>query len=193
MTAAAPDPAAPGPVTPGPADTYVLGVAIAIPEPYGSALQGMRDQLGDPDAGAIPTHVTLLPPTTVDGVLLGEIGSHLTSVAAGAEPFRMVLRGTGSFRPVSPVVFVNVTEGIADCERLENHVRSGVLWRPIHFNYHPHVTVAHDLPEDRLDAAFRELADFGADFDVDRFVLYEHVAGAWVPYRTFPFPRADWT
>jgi 2'-5' RNA ligase len=178
-------------VTAGPADAFVLGVAVEIPEPYGSTLQGLRDKLGDPDAEAIPTHVTLLPPTTVDVVLLGEIGAHLAAVAAVAEPFTMTLRGTGSFRPVSPVVFVTVAEGIAACERLENHVRSGVLWRPLHFPYHPHVTIAHDLPADRLDDALAELTDFEAEFVVDRFVLYEHLAGAWVTHRTFPFPRAD--
>ena len=43
-----------------------IGVAIAIPEPYGSQLQSMRASFGDSLAEAIPTHVTLLPPTIVD-------------------------------------------------------------------------------------------------------------------------------
>ena len=99
-------------------------------------------------------------------------------------------RGTGSFRPVSPVVFVVVAEGIGACERLESHVRSGVLWRPVHFAYHPHVTIAHDLPDSVLEGALGELADWSADFEVDRFSLYEHVAGAWVAQRTFRFGTA---
>ena len=39
----------------------------------------------------------------------------------------MRLRGTGTFRPVSPVVFVNVAEGISRCELLADAVRRGPL------------------------------------------------------------------
>ena len=44
-----------------------IGVAIAIPEPFGSELQRHRASFGDPQASAIPTHVTLVPPTDIDG------------------------------------------------------------------------------------------------------------------------------
>jgi 2'-5' RNA ligase len=178
-------------VTDAPGDARVIGVAVAIPEPYGSHLQAIRARLGDVLADSIPTHVTLLPPTTVDASLLPEIDDHLTSVAAAQTPFRIVLDGSGTFRPVSPVVFVNLVEGISACERLESAVRSGVLWRPIHFNYHPHVTVAHDLPGAVLDAASVELADYSARFSVDHFTLYEHVGGVWIPTRNFRFPLDD--
>ena len=164
----------------------MLGVAIAVPEPYGSQLQEVRERLGDTFAAGIPTHVTLLPPTTVDGDLLDEIEAHLASVAAAAPSFTIHLHGTATFRPVSPVVFVSLAEGIADCERLENAVRSGVLWRALHFNYHPHVTVAHEVPDDALDAALVELADYDVTFTVDRFTLYEHVDEKWLVRREFP-------
>jgi 2'-5' RNA ligase len=177
-------------VNPARGEARVLGVAVAIPEPYGGYLQGARERFGDPDALSIPTHLTLLPPTTVDGVLLPEIGDHLAVVAAATEPFEVSLRGTGSFRPVSPVVFVTVAEGISACEILETRVRSAVLWRPLAFSFHPHVTVAHDLPNTALDAALAELADYRADFTVDRFALYEHLGGVWVPHREFAFGSA---
>jgi 2'-5' RNA ligase len=165
--------------------THVLGVAIALPEPYGSELTAQRERIGDPDARTVPTHVTLLPPTTVDHVLLPEIHDHLAASAAKTEPFRIRLRGTGTFRPVSPVVFVALADGIAACEMLETRVRAGVLWRPVLFPYHPHVTVAHDLPAEALDAAMEDLAGYEASFTVDRFVVYEHIEGAWVPDREF--------
>jgi 2'-5' RNA ligase len=174
-------------VTPGPGEARVLGVALAIPDPFGAQLQEHRERLGDPDARSIPTHITLLPPTTVDAVLLPEIGDHLVAVAERTRPFPVRLRGTGSFRPVSPVVFVTVAEGIAACELLETRVRSAVLWRPLPFSYHPHVTVAHHLPEASLDQALDGLADYAADFTVDRFSLYEHLGGVWTAYREFVF------
>ena len=70
----------------------------------------------------------------------------------------MVLSGTGTFRPVSPVVFVQVSRGIAHCEALERAVRSGPVERTLDFPYHPHVTVAHHLDEAALDRAFESLA-----------------------------------
>ena len=45
--------------------TRTIGVAIAIPEPYGGELQRVRESYGDPLARSIPTHITLLPPTEV--------------------------------------------------------------------------------------------------------------------------------
>lgn len=161
---------------------HTVGVAIAVPEPYGGELQKWREHVGDPTATSIPTHVTLLPPTRVADAQVDAVDAHLRHVAASEAPFRMRLRGSGTFRPVSPVVFVQVAIGIGDCERLEHRVRSGPLERDLHFPYHPHVTVAHDLPDEVLDAAFAGLADYAADFTVSGFSLYEHGPdGVWRP------------
>jgi 2'-5' RNA ligase len=172
-------------VTAQPRPAAVLGVALAVPEPIASYVQGLRERFGDPLARAIPTHVTLLPPTTVDGTLMAEIDAHLAAVAAGLAPFPVELRGSGTFRPVSPVVYVALADGVAGCRGLEAAVRSGVLWRPVQFDYHPHVTVAHDLPDAVLDEAAAALADYTATFVVDRFTRYEHADGVWVPSRDF--------
>jgi 2'-5' RNA ligase len=163
-----------------------IGVAIAIPEPFGGQLQRWRERFGDPMAYAIPTHVTLLPPTLVHDIELEKIDEHLGQAAAAGRPFVMGLRGAGTFRPVSPVVFVQIAVGIADCERLERLVRSGPLERPLRFPYHPHVTVAHDLPGDVLDEAFGALGGYSADFTVSGFSLYEHGRdGIWRPRRDY--------
>ena len=122
-----------------------IGVAISIPEPWASQLQDHRASFGDPEANAIPTHITLIPPTDV-GNQLEAVSVHLAGVATRHGPFRLRLRGTATFRPISPVVFVNVTEGISICEVLAADARSGPLEQELVFPYHPHVTVAHDLP-----------------------------------------------
>ena len=107
--------------------------------------------------------------------------------ATEVEPFRMRLRGTGTFRPVSPVVFVTVAEGISQCEALADAVRRGPLETDLLFPYHPHVTVAHHLDDDVMDAAFEELATFECSFDVDRFHLYVHDSElGWQTTREFP-------
>lgn len=164
-----------------------IGVSIAIPSPHAEMLQAKRASFGDPLADSIPSHVTLLPPTEVPDESMAEAVSHLESVAAEGHSFGMVLRGTGTFRPISPVVFVQVSGGLAECELLERAVRRGPLERELDFYYHPHVTVAHHVPEDSLDRAFAELADFECRFDVREFYLYAHGEDqVWRPVRSFP-------
>ena len=167
-----------------------IGVAIGIPDPYGPELQLWRKRLGDPQADAIPPHVTLLPPTAIATSDLPAVTDHLAGVAAGEHPFDIHLRGSASFRPVSPVVFVVLALGISDCERLQAKVRSGPLDREIKFPYHPHVTVAHDLSEEELDRADEALASYDAWFHVDGFTMFEQGDDSvWRPLQHFPFGR----
>jgi 2'-5' RNA ligase len=164
-----------------------IGVAIPIAEPYGTELQKYREQFGDPMATSIPTHVTLLPPTEVADDDMAMIDEHLLAVAARFPSFRIRLRGTATFRPISPVVFVPLAEGISSCEVLQSQVRSGPLEVELRFGYHPHVTVAHDLDKEALDLAYDTLSEYDCAFDVTAFSRYEHGAdGVWRPQRSFP-------
>jgi 2'-5' RNA ligase len=172
---------------PDPAER-VIGVAIPIPDPYGAELQRWRASFGDPLARSIPAHVTLVPPLQVAPAALEEIEDHLRAVAARERPFSITLRGTGTFRPISPVVFVALAQGMSECERLESRVRQGPLDRTPGFPYHPHVTVAHHLPDDLLERAVKELAEYQAEFPARGFSLYEHgTDGVWRPQRDFAF------
>jgi 2'-5' RNA ligase len=171
--------------------TVRVGVAVGIPEPWGSQLDRSRAASGDPLARYVPAHVTLLGPTDVPAGSLARIEKHLAEVAAGHPPYAIELRGTGTFRPVTEVVFVTVASGISECERLAGAVRSGPLDRELHYPYHPHVTVAHDIPTEALDRVYRELAGFSGCFRVDHFTLYQHGGdGRWRPVRDFPLAGA---
>ena len=171
-----------------PPDTAVLGVVVEIPDPWRQVLVDWRTKCGDPQAGLVPPHVTLLPPTDVPSESLPAIEEHLRVVAMQEQEFDIRLRGSATFRPVSPVVFVPLVQGISECERLESKVRGGPLHREVRFPYHPHVTVAHDLMDDALDVAFDSLASYEADFRVLGFSLFEQGADAtWRPQRDFVF------
>lgn len=162
----------------------VLGVAVAVPRPFADELEGWRERFGDPAAHAIQAHVTLLPPTTVAQV--GAVEEHLSRVADRHAAFAVRLQGTGTFRPMSPVVYVRVVEGQQGLSVLEQDVRSGVLDRRLEFPYHPHVTVAHRVSDDVLVVAERTLADYEAAFTADAFTLYEMAdGGVWHPVRDF--------
>lgn len=161
-------------------------MSIPVPDPHGSYLQARRADYGDALASTTTAHVTLLGPTAVDDDGLPRLVEHLQRAAAAARPFQMVLRGTGTFRPLSRVVFVQVASGISACEQLESAIRTGDYDGALDFPYHPHVTVAHDVEERELDRAFDELAGFHARFDVDSFWMYEQDGGGmWQPRRSF--------
>jgi 2'-5' RNA ligase len=169
-----------------PGAPITVGVAISIPQPWAEILDAVRASSGDPLAAFIPAHVTLLGPTDIDPDRIGEAEARLAAAAAAHAPFAVHLRGTGTFRPVTEVVFVAVATGIGECERLATDVRQGPLLRDLHYPYHPHVTIAHEVPTAALDRVYAELADFEALFTADHFTLYVHGSdGRWRPLRDF--------
>lgn len=166
----------------------MIGISIAVPEPLAEHLRDARRRAGDLRADEIPPHVTLMPPTDVQDADRDALTTHLAGVADRQRPFTMRLRGTGTFRPTSDVVFVTVADGAAACERIESEVRAGPVARSLQFPYHPHVTVAHDVSSDGLDQVFRELSGFDASFDVSGFDLYEQgLDDVWRPVQCFTF------
>ncbi|GIH09073.1 phosphoesterase [Rhizocola hellebori] len=165
-----------------------IGVAIGVPQPWGAELDAHRASTGDPMAPLVPAHVTLLGPTAlpISSKLDEEIDDLLEAAATGRDPFPIQLRGTGTFRPVSQVVFVALASGIVECEQLAEAVRFGPLRRELVHPYHPHVTVAHDVPAPAMDDIFQRLADYSATFEVDHFTRYEHSGdGRWRPIRSY--------
>ncbi len=168
-----------------------IGVSLAVPEPWGSRLQEFRVAVGDAGGATIPTHITLVPPVEIDPQRMGDVESHLDAVAASSTPYRVHLRGSGTFRPVSPVVFVNLVEGISPTEQLAKDCRRGPLELQLDFPYHPHVTVAHVEDDALLDRAFEQIAAFDCAFTVDAFHLYVHDPGlGWKATRDYALTGA---
>jgi 2'-5' RNA ligase len=164
----------------------IIGVAIPVPDPYGSLLREKRADFGDPMAETVPSHVTLIPPTEVADDELDVVCGALERASATLPPFAMRLRGTGTFRPVSPVVFVAVSQGISYTEMLAKCVRDALDSPEPEFPFHPHVTVAHNLDDPSLDRAYDDLRDFECQFTVSEFALYHHEdESGWVPQRAF--------
>ena len=166
----------------------MISVSIAVPAPFAGELQRLRASFGEPSAKSIPTHVTLLSPTEIADEEGPEIREHLQRVASAQKPFTMLLRSTGTFRPISPVVFVQVAGGISACERIEKAIRTGPLERDVQFHYHPHVTVAHHVDDGAMDRAFKQLATYECSFEVSAFDLFEYGNDlVWRPVSTFDF------
>ncbi len=158
-----------------------IGVALPIPEPFLGELGAYRERFGDPLAHAIVAHITLIGPTPVaDEEHLAAIIEHLQAQAGRLAPFELVLEGSGTFRPVSQVVFVPIVAGEAEVRDAEARIRQGPLDRTLNFAYHPHVTVAHDLDQAWLDQAETAMSGYRAAFEVDRLGLFlQGTDGVW--------------
>lgn len=163
-----------------------IGLLIDVPEPFGEQLREVRAEFGDPLADIVPSHVTLVPPVEVSEARWESLDTALAVAAAQIAPYPIRLRSTGTFRPVSPVVFVAVSVGISCTELLAQQVRAAVGGIDLDFPYHPHVTVAQDLDDATLDLAYDQLRDFECEFTVDHFTLYRHEADrGWEPRQRF--------
>ncbi|WP_394249763.1 2'-5' RNA ligase family protein [Arthrobacter pityocampae] len=155
-----------------------VGITIPIPEPLAGTLELWRASFGDPMAAIVPPHITLI--TTTPATDWDETIDHVRAVARDQAPFTVRLHGTGSFRPVSPVVFLRLVEGFEECVDLHGRLQAGPLERELAFPFHPHLTVAHDVSDAGMDAAETELGTFEARFEVRSMGLYEHVpSGLW--------------
>jgi 2'-5' RNA ligase len=155
-----------------------LGVILGFPPGIAEELQRWRASFGDPMATVIPAHITLVTTTPTNDWEAAR--DHVREVARTQAPFMVTIAGTGSFRPVSPVVFINVEEGFEQCVELHEKLQTGPLSRELPFAYHPHVTIAHDVAPESLDEAETVLKDYRATFPVVSMGLYEHDAdGIW--------------
>ena len=165
---------------------YRLGVVARLPEPLGIHVQAWRQALGDPAAERIAPHLTLVPPQTVAERDLDRAVALVERAAEAAVPFLVELAGAATFLPGSPVAYLVVREGGPALQALEAALLESPLDRRTH-PFHPHVTVAQDLPPDRIEAAAAELARFRAAFPVpDLAVLREEPDKTWRPMATVP-------
>jgi 2'-5' RNA ligase len=155
-----------------------VGVILGFPAEIAEELQRWRASFGDPLADIVPAHITLVTTTpTRDWEATLE---HVREVALHQRPFDVTIAGTGTFRPVSPVVFINVEDGFEHCVALHEKLQQGPLHRELPFAYHPHVTIAHDVTPESLDEAETVLRNYRATFPVVSMGLYEHDAnGIW--------------
>ena len=163
-----------------------LGVVAPLPEPIAIHVQAWRRALGDPAAGRVGPHLTLVPPQTVAERDLERARGLVERAAAAAVPFLVELAGTATFLPGSPAAYLVVREGGAALEALEAALRESPLDRRTH-RFQPHVTVAQDLPTERIEAAATELAGFRATFPVRELALMRQEQDkVWRPLASVP-------
>jgi 2'-5' RNA ligase len=120
----------------------VYALVIYIPDPLGRFLDDLRKELVP---GCNPhAHVSVLPPRpiAVDWQVAGE----QVRVSAGNwTPFEIKLEGIRIF-PVTNVIYVELGQGAEEMFRIHTDMNSQALEFDEPFAYHPHITLAQEIP-----------------------------------------------
>ena len=162
------------------------GVVIRIPEPMGQELQDWRASFGGDGAGSAPAHITLMIADVHDD--WERLVQNVRDVVAQWRPFHVQISGTGTFRPLTPVVYLRIRRGRERCIALHRALRAHSIESASPFEYHPHVTLAHGATDVALDRAQSMLRTYSAGFLVDRVHLDQWDAGgSWHPRLSIPF------
>lgn len=150
-----------------------LGVALLIPEPARTEIDGLRRALGDPALGRIEPHLTLVPPMNVREDDLPRALEVLRRAGAAAKPFELTLGPPGSFLPHNPVVYLGVWGFLDRLHDLRARVFVAPLHRELTWPFVPHVTLADGIDPDRAAAAVDVLGDYTRDVVVESVHLLE--------------------
>jgi 2'-5' RNA ligase len=167
-----------------------LAVALLLPQPWATEIDGLRRASGDLQMARVAPHVTLIPPINVrEADLPAVLGLLRASAADVPGPLDLGIGPTATFLPDSPVLYLRVGGPAVDDGRLVGIravLQTGPLDRPDRWPYVPHVTLAQDQPSERLMAGAAALADYVVELEIDRLHLLEEQSGPdggrrWVP------------
>jgi 2'-5' RNA ligase len=161
----------------------VFALVIYIPPPLGQFLDELRRELVphyNPHA-----HVSVLPPRPL-GVDWQVASDQARSLIEGQAPFEVELTNVEVF-PHTDVIYVEIGAGAAELTGLHSAMNYRALQFHEPFAYHPHITLAQEVPHGRVEAlteqARRRRAEYRGPrtFRADRAVFVQNTSGnCWV-------------
>lgn len=167
-----------------------LGVALLLPEPLATEVDGLRRALGDGALGRIPPHLTLVPPVNVREDRMGDALAVLRAAAATTRPLTLTLGPPETFLPVNPVVYLAVGGDVVGLRALRDAVFAEPLARPLTWPWVPHVTLADDIDPERARAGLLALGSYGVTARFERVHLLREGPGrVWEPVADAGFSR----
>ena len=127
----------------------VFAIVMYIPGPLGIFLDDLRRELVphcNPHA-----HVSVLPPRSL--AVEWEAASRRARALTESWPaFDVELTGMRTF-PVTEVIYIELGAGAGELRRMHAAMSTGALEFPEPFPYHPHITLAQELPHEQVAAA----------------------------------------
>ena len=150
----------------------VFALVIYIPDPLGRFLDDLRRALVP---GCNPhAHVSVLPPRplAVDWSVAGE---EVRECAANWAPFEIQL-GRVCIFPVTNVIYLELAEGGPEMFRIHDAMNSGALEFQEPFAYHPHITLAQEIPPADVAAVNQRAQDLWEAYSGPRSFQAGHAA-----------------
>jgi 2'-5' RNA ligase len=150
----------------------VFALVIYIPDPLGRFLDDLRKELVP---GCNPhAHVSVLPPRplAVDWRVASEQVRHCASVR---HPFDITLGGIKRF-PVTNVIFIELAQGADQLFEMHADMNTEALEFAEPFAYHPHITLAQEIPPGSVADVERKAHQMWADYTGPRTFRAERTA-----------------
>ena len=150
----------------------VFALVIYIPDPLGRFLDDLRRDLVP---GCNPhAHVSVLPPRplAVDWQAAGE---QVRVRAGNWAPFDIVLQRIRIF-PVTNVIYLELGQGETEMFRIHAAMNSQALEFDEPFEYHPHITLAQEIPPGQAAAVNRRAQELWDGYTGPRSFRAERTA-----------------
>ena len=158
----------------------LFAVVIYVPDPLGRFLDGLRRELVS--GCSTRAHVSVLPPRPLAADWrIARDQAH--ALAEGWTQFEIEASSIEVFASTS-VVYLQIGLGAGDLHRMHEAMNIGALEFQEPFPYHPHITLAQDIPEDTVpairDLAARRWEGFraGRSFRAERLVFVRNTTAA---------------
>jgi 2'-5' RNA ligase len=167
----------------------IFALVIYIPDPLGMYLDDLRRELVphyNPHA-----HVSVLPPRPL-GVTWQTASGEAEAVMAKAEPFEVELTDVSVF-PITGVVYLEVGRGGGELRSMHQAMNRTSLAFQEPFVYHPHITLAQELPtggeREARDLAERRWKEYTGprSFQAEHAVFVQSTLNAcWIDLAEIP-------
>jgi 2'-5' RNA ligase len=135
-----------------------------IPPPLSSFLDQARGKLVSGCASR--AHVTLLPPRPLF-VAAEEVTEEIRTKLSGVAPFEVEATKVEMF-PMTSVIYVAIGRGLQELQRLHDTLNLGNLSFEGPFSYHPHITLAQELPPEQIESRYLEARRLWEEFHGQR-------------------------
>lgn len=167
----------------------VFALVIYIPEPLGIFLDDLRRELVphyNPHA-----HVSVLPPRPLS-VDWQTASQQVQALAESWPPFDVHLTEVAVF-PGTDVIYIEVGEGAQELRGMHSAMNCRALECGEPYPYHPHITLAQEVPRDDVPAAYELAARRWKEytgprqFRADRAVFVQNtVNNIWIDLAEYP-------
>ena len=156
-----------------------FAVALLVPAPVATEVDGLRRACGDANLRKVAPHVTLIPPINLREEDVSAALGEVREAAARFAPLALTLGPATTFGDDGNrnVLYLAVGgPGLDALHSLQAALVAGPLERPPqHESFVPHVTIAIAAGPERVDAGIAALADYRADVHVAHVTVLENV------------------